>query len=568
MMFHPIKAKYRFNGPVRRGRCDSTSLLAAGSVVVAATMVLILFMLGRRSDGGGSARPLTLFCAAALRQPVEQIVAAYERECGVQVRVQYGGSNTLLGAIEVGRMGDLFLVAEEMYADLARQKGLAQEVIPVAVQRPVIAVRKGNPRRIGGIDDLVRADVRLGLANPEQAAIGHLTKELLGPGGRWRDLEREVTQRGVFKPTVPDLANDLKLGTVDASILWDATVRQYPELEAVRSKELERGTARIVVSVLTTAKSPSAALRFARFLAARDRGLSVFASTGYEAVEGDLWAATPQLTFFVGVVARPAVEETIWAFEEHEGVVVNTVYNGCGILTTQMLASRDRKQSGFPDLYLPGDHCFLEPVKDYFQEEVELSETDITMIVQKGNSKGIRVLKDLTREGIRVAVGHPQQCTVGFLTRDMLEKEGMRESVMKNVVAQMPTAAMLVPAVTTGACDVALGWNTHVLKDSGRRDTVRIDSKYTMGVQLLAIARSSDHKELARRLFRTILTSQSRFESAGFRWRMPSPPAASRPASDDRSNGSMPKRVRPWDNTVFAALDKPEIARRGEGATW
>ena len=516
------------SGPVRRGRFDSSSLLAAGSVVIAATLILSLAMLGRRS-GGDSAKPLTLFCAAGLSQPTEQIVAAFQRECGVQVQVQYGGSNTLLGQIEAGGMGDLFLVPEEMYADLARKKGLAQEVIPVAVQRPVIAVRKGNPRRIAGMDDLVRADVRVGLASPEQAAIGRLTKELLGRSGRWGSLEREVTKRGVFKPTVTDLANDVKLGAVDASILWDAMVRQDSELEIVQSKELQPGAARIMISVLTTAKDPAAALRFARYLAARDRGLTVFASMGYEAVEGDLWAASPELTFFSGVIVRQAIEGTIREFEEREGVAVNIVYNGCGILTAQMLASREGKKGGFPDLYLPGDRSFLEIVKDYFQEAAELSEADITMVVEKGNPKGIHALKDLTRPGIRVVVGHPQQCTIGVLARHMLEKEGIHEHVMKNVVSQMPTASMLVSAITTGSCDVALGWNTHLLAESGRLEAIPIDSKYTKGVQALAIARSSDQKELARRLFRAIAASQARFESAGFRWRMSDPPGRPSP---------------------------------------
>jgi len=37
----------------------------------------------------------------------------------------------------------------------------------------------------------------------------------------------------VFKPTVNDLANDVKIGTVDAAIVWDATVKQYAEMVAV-----------------------------------------------------------------------------------------------------------------------------------------------------------------------------------------------------------------------------------------------------------------------------------------------------------------------------------------------
>ena len=423
-------------------------ILALGSVGLAAAMVLSLMMLGRRS-GSNSRKPLTLFCAAGIRQPTEQIVAEYEREYGVPIQVQYGGSNTLLGQIEAGGVGDLILVGEDMYAEIACKKGLAREVVPVAVQRPVIAVRKDNPRRIQGLNDLLRADVRVGLCNPEQAAIGRLFKEALGRTGRWRDLDRAVTERGVFKPTVTDLANDLKLGTIDASILWDALVRQNPELEAVECPELKSSTARIAMCVLTSVKAPAAALRFARYFASRDRGQPVFASMGYEAVEGDRWSESPQLTFFAGIVARRALEETIRGFEEREGVVVTTVYNGCGILTGQMLAIRDKTQGGFPDLYLAGDRCFFENVKEHFQEAEELSENGISMFVEKGNPKEIRALTDLTRAGIRVVVGQPEQCTIGHLTRKVLEEQGIYHAVMKNVVSQVATSGMLVPAATT-----------------------------------------------------------------------------------------------------------------------
>ena len=111
-------------GLVPRGRCDCSSILALGSVAVAAVLILSLAMSGRR-NGGDEAKPLTLFCAAGLRQPTEQIVSAFERECGVQVQVQYGPSNTLLGQIEAGGVGDLFLVGEERWR-IWPAKGLAE----------------------------------------------------------------------------------------------------------------------------------------------------------------------------------------------------------------------------------------------------------------------------------------------------------------------------------------------------------------------------------------------------------------------------------------------------------
>ena len=398
-------------------KLNSPLALAIGSVALAGLLIVSLATLGRGSNGH-SARTLALFCAAGLRQPVEHIAADYERECGVQVQVDYGGCHAQLDQIEAGRPGDLFLVDDPTYAELARQKGLAEEILPVAVHKP------------------------------------------------------------------------------------------------------------IVLCVLTGTKDSSAALRFARYLTARDRGLPAFASAGYEVPEGDLWAEVPQLTFFAGVVVRRAMEETIQAFEAREGVVVNTVYNGCGILNAQIRASHGGQSHGLPDLYIVGDVSFLGPVDEHFQDAVEVSQTEVVMVVAKGNPKGIRRLEDLTRKDIRVVVGHPRQCTVGIFTRRILQEQGIYDEVMKNVAAQMPTAAFLIPAVSMGAADVALSWNTDVRAESHRLDVIRFDSQYNTGIQTLAIGRSSNHKELAGRLRQAITASQAQFESAGFGWRLPRPARA------------------------------------------
>ncbi len=211
----------------------------------------------RRSQG------LLMYCAAGIRTPVEQIAAAYEREFGVPIQLQYGGSNTLLSQITVAKTGDLYLSADESYIELGIEKGVVREAIPLAVMRPVIAVRKGNPRQISGLQDLLRDDIKTALGNPDQAAIGKTTRRLLEASGDWSRLEAHVTRTGVFKPTVPEVANDVKLGSVDAGIVWDTTLGLYPDLEAVHVPEFEAGKGFVTVGVLAASEAPTDALRFA-----------------------------------------------------------------------------------------------------------------------------------------------------------------------------------------------------------------------------------------------------------------------------------------------------------------
>ena len=85
---------------------------------------------------------------------------------------------------------------------------------------------------------------------------------------------------------------------------------------------------------------------------------------------------------------------------------------------------------------------------------------------------------------------------------------------------------MLVPAVTTGAADVVLAYRTDTLAETAHTDVVDIDSPLAKAVQPFAIARGTPHKQLADRLFATLLSARPDFEAAGFRWRMTETDAA------------------------------------------
>ncbi len=517
--------RFPFN---RRGSVNTFYLMVGGALCALAVLVFLLMRLdrqGRRTatgDSGEKSTELLFYCAAGMQPPAEKIVAEYGRQYGVSVRIQYGGSATLLSAVEASRVGDLYLAADDGYTDLAYEKGLVLERIPVAAMRPVLAVKKGNPKNIRSIQDLLRDDLRVALGNPDQAAIGQKTRKLLEEAGQWKAVEEHVTKTGVFKPTVPEVANDVKLGSVDVGIVWNATVAQYPELEAVRLEELDRGAAHITVAVIRRSKTPTTALKFARFLAARDRGLKHFADTGYEPVDGDIWEETPEITFFAGSVNRRALEPIINKFQQREGVVVNTVYNGCGILTAQMRTLRENQDSGFPDVYMACDVYYLETVQDLFQEGVNVSNTDIVIVTQVGNPKGIEGLEDLAKPGMRVAVGQPDQCTIGVLSRRLLEGSGLLERIQPNIVTETATSAMLVPQVTTTAADAVLAYATDTLAEAEKLHVVPIDSPLAAAIQPFSVARSSDFKYLGQRLFNTIERSPEAFTSAGFKWRLSS----------------------------------------------
>jgi molybdate transport system substrate-binding protein len=456
--------------------------------------------------------PLVVYCAAGLKPPVSEIARRYEARFGVPVQIQYGGSGTLLANLRVAAKGDLFIAADQSYMDAARSQRLVDEILPLAYLTPVLAVPRGNPKNVHSLEDAIERHLTFGMANPDAAAVGKVVRDLLVASGDWATFEKRVR---VMKPTVNDVANDLKLGTVDVGVVWDATVAQYPELDAVSVAGWSGARQQVQAGVLKASQQPTAALRFARFMGARDAGLLVFATNGYRTIVGDLWAEQPELVLYSGGINRLAIEPTLREFEAREGVRVNRVYNGCGILVAQM------KAGVTPDAFLACDASFFEGVKERFGVQSVLSETELAILVQQGNPRGLARVEDLARPGLKVGLGHPVQSALGVLTQRALDSLGLSRAVGSNVVVQSATADLLVNQLRAGGLDAAVVFRSNTTPVKDQLDVVEWDRSNITATQPYAVSVTSSHRLTAERLSDALHSASSRqaFERAGFRWR-------------------------------------------------
>lgn len=483
-------------------------------LISVSVVAILLLLLIRTGDRAGNAESLLLYCAAGMKTPVEAIAAQYEKEYGVRVQLQYGGSGTLLSNLEVAREGDLYLAADTSYIDIARKKGLLQETIPLARQRPVLAVPRGNPKGIAGLADLTRDDVRVALANPDAASVGKTTQKMLEKAGNWEAIEAAVQARGVFKPTVNDLATDVEIGTVDAAIIWDATAGLYEGVEAIPLPEAETFTQEVSIGVLTSTRNSAAALRFARYLGAPEKGLEIFKANGFQVLSGDQWAETPEIVYFAGGVNRVAIDQTLTEFEAREGVQISRTYNGCGILLGSI------KGGARPDVYHTCDISFMNGVEDLFGAADPISRTDIMLLTQPGNPHDLHRLEDLVKPGIEVGVCNEEQSTLGALTATMLREKGIYEAVQKNVIVNTPTADLLVAQITVGKLDAAVVYRANTLGVGDKVEVLALPDKNANATQSYANAVNTRYPHLLERLHTAIRKAESkeRFVTSGFEY--------------------------------------------------
>ena len=262
---------------VRQGR--TTAVFIASIAVFIALGVWLWHDRGNRT--AVSQKSLLMYCAVSVKTPVEAIAREFERSTGVRIELQFGASQSLMTNAIVSHIGDLYLPADESYITAAREKHLLGNEIHLAFQRLVLAVKKGNPKNIHQFADLLRPEVKIAQANPDAAASGKITREILRKSGDWDALRQHTT---VFTGTVVEAANDVKIGTVDAAFIWDAMATQYADLEVIPLAVLNGAESKLVVAALRSSARPNEALRFANYLGSPDNGLAYFKKAGFTIV--------------------------------------------------------------------------------------------------------------------------------------------------------------------------------------------------------------------------------------------------------------------------------------------
>ncbi|MGH7140353.1 MAG: substrate-binding domain-containing protein, partial [Pirellulales bacterium] len=297
--------------------------------------------------------------------------------------------------------------------------------------------------------------------------------------------------------------------------VYTPVLHDYDTLQGISVPELASIQSRVAVALLKSSTRPRAAVHFARYLSARDKGLPRYREFGFEPVEGDPWTEQPELTLYAGSMLRPAIEETITEFERREGVKVTRVYNGCGILVAQMKAGE------IPDAYFACDTEFMNQVKEIFPSPESVSQNELVILVQKGNPHGIKSLQDLSKPGLRVGIGHEKQCAMGWITQRTFAESGLQTELMDNVVVQTPTGDMLVNQMRSGSLDAAVAYLSNAAGAADFLDAIRIQGiPCSVATQPYGVAQGSARRQLGERLLHAIRTesSKEKFTSEGFRW--------------------------------------------------
>jgi molybdate transport system substrate-binding protein len=160
--------------------------------------------------------PLQVAAAASARDAVRAIADAFQREQASPVDVEGGASSTLARQIENGSGADLFLSADEGWADYLAERGLVAERRDLLGNRLVVVVPAKEDATVHHLADLAAPAVkRLALAGAEVPA-GRYAREALRKAGVWERVKDRVVTGANVRITLAYVAR----GEADAGLVY------------------------------------------------------------------------------------------------------------------------------------------------------------------------------------------------------------------------------------------------------------------------------------------------------------------------------------------------------------
>jgi sulfate transport system substrate-binding protein len=278
------------------------ALLPVGTLSAAVLIALSLAACSSSTKAGGTARKSVNLVAYSVPKPAyDALTSAFAATAagkGVHWLPSYGASGDQSRAVSSGKAADYVAFSLEpdlsrlvpKYVDAAWNTGATKGLVSDSVV--VIAVRKGNPKKITGWDDLVKAGIKIVTPDPGSsgsakwnmlAAYGHG----LAGGGTDATARAYLTKflhNVVSKPESGSKATQTFLsGTGDVLISYENEAIAARQKGASLDYVVPDDTVLIENPAAVTKTAPQAAKDFLTFVQSAD-GQKVFASKGFRPI--------------------------------------------------------------------------------------------------------------------------------------------------------------------------------------------------------------------------------------------------------------------------------------------
>lgn len=249
--------------------------------IVVWAVIIAVFTSANLNAADNKSKPLEILCAPAMRAAVEDMRKGFQKKTGISTQISYEASGALLAQLRLKPHGDLFIPADRFYTDEAIKLGLAESPRVFAYLVPVIMVQKGNKYKISNLSDFTNPKLKIGLEDKRAGAIGKVTDEVL----KKNKISVKKVNVVYWASKVDELANAIKLKSIDATIIWKPVAMQYTKEGIIIGIPNKKNVvAPVSAAIVKSSKNKDSARKFLNYMTSK-AGKAVLAKYHYPTVD-------------------------------------------------------------------------------------------------------------------------------------------------------------------------------------------------------------------------------------------------------------------------------------------
>ena len=214
------------------------------------------------------AQTIKLACDNELKYPLTKVAKEFKKQSGVDVEIIADSENYLMKKIKNNNSQNYDLFVPSTFNLISSNKALFTSQKLIGYNKPVIVVKKGNPKNVKTLDDFEKGDVTVVLAKPAVSSIGKTSQEILTKYKN-TSFAKAIYQKAIQVPTTFEINKYINKNLADASINWKTTVYQdgnqktlsFIDIPYIAPKQ------KLVLVELKKAPHPKLAHQFLNFIA-------------------------------------------------------------------------------------------------------------------------------------------------------------------------------------------------------------------------------------------------------------------------------------------------------------
>lgn len=226
-----------------------------------------------------------VFAASSLTDAFGQVGKAFEAaHPGLEIAMNFGGSQALRTQIEQGAPADVFVSASSTDMNTLVGEGYVASDAPqtLLTNSLVVVLPAGNPAGVSSLQDLARPQVKVVLASADVPVGMYARQSLQNMDAAFgNDFQQRVLANVVSdEDNVKQVVAKIQLAEADAGIVYVSDAVAAPTLKLVQIPPEWNVVAHYPVAALKRATNPALAAEFVAFLLSPD-GQSILQRWGF-----------------------------------------------------------------------------------------------------------------------------------------------------------------------------------------------------------------------------------------------------------------------------------------------